>query len=158
MSAKEEECTKSSLKLDNWDLKLLGLNPTSATCKLYEQKQAVWMLSLDILTFKFMIMREFPLCLSKLQTWLVSKRMWVQSLASIFGIAKSCGVGRRRSSNPELLWLWRRLIAAALIQPLAWELTYAGGVALKRKKKNLMIMLDSNKSHLGRRIKWDKRD
>ena len=33
-----------------------------------------------------------------------------------------------------LLWLWRRLTAAALIQPLAWELPYAAGVALKKKE------------------------
>ena len=34
-----------------------------------------------------------------------------------------------------LLWLWRRLVAAALIQPLAWEPPYAMGAALKRPKK-----------------------
>ena len=34
-----------------------------------------------------------------------------------------------------LLLLWCRLIATALIRPLAWELPYAVGVALKRKKK-----------------------
>ena len=33
------------------------------------------------------------------------------------------------------LWLWRRLAAAAPIQPLAWKLPYAAGAALKRKKK-----------------------
>ena len=33
------------------------------------------------------------------------------------------------------LWPWHRLAAAALIQPLAWELTYAASMALKRKKK-----------------------
>ena len=32
-----------------------------------------------------------------------------------------------------LLWLWRRPGAAALIQPLAWEIPYAAGAALKRK-------------------------
>ena len=30
--------------------------------------------------------------------------------------AVSCGVGRRRSSNPVLLWLWRRPVATAPIQ------------------------------------------
>ena len=49
----------------------------------------------------------------------------------------SCGVGGRRGLEPSLLWLWRRLAAVAPIQPLAWELPYAGGAALKRKKKNL---------------------
>jgi len=34
-----------------------------------------------------------------------------------------------------LLWLWCRPAAAALIRPIAWELPYAAGVALKRKKK-----------------------
>ena len=31
-------------------------------------------------------------------------------------------------------WLWYRLAAEALIQPLAWKLPYAMGVALKEKK------------------------
>ena len=48
----------------------------------------------------------------------------------------SCGVGRRCSSDPTLLWLWRRLAAIALIRPLAWEPQYAAGVALKSKEKN----------------------
>ena len=46
----------------------------------------------------------------------------------------SCGVGRRRGSDPALMWLWYRPGAAALIHPLAWELPYAVGVALKSKK------------------------
>ena len=33
------------------------------------------------------------------------------------------------------LWLWCRPMVTALIQPLAWELPYAAGVALKRPKK-----------------------
>jgi len=41
----------------------------------------------------------------------------------------SCGVGCRRGSDPELLWLWRRLVATAPIQPLAWEPPYAVGAA-----------------------------
>ena len=46
-----------------------------------------------------------------------------------------CGVSRRQASYLTLLWLWCRLAAAALIQPLAWELSYAIGEALKRKRK-----------------------
>ena len=46
-----------------------------------------------------------------------------------------CGVGHRWSSDSEWLWLWCRLAAAAPIGPLAWELPYATGAALKRKKK-----------------------
>jgi len=41
----------------------------------------------------------------------------------------SCGVGCRRGSDPALLWLWRRLVATAPIQPLAWEPPYAAGAA-----------------------------
>ena len=52
-----------------------------------------------------------------------------------------CGVGRRHSSDPMLLWLWLwlwlwcRPVATALIQPLAWVLPYAAGAALKDQKK-----------------------
>ena len=54
----------------------------------------------------------------------------------------SCGVGRRCGSDLELLWLWRRLAAASLTRPLAWELSYVSGAALKRKKEK------KKKSHL----------
>ena len=47
----------------------------------------------------------------------------------------SRGVGHRRGMDPTVLWLWRRSAAAASIQPLAWELSYAEGVALKRPGK-----------------------
>ena len=47
-----------------------------------------------------------------------------------------CGVRHRWGSDPVLLWLWYRPTAAAVIQPLAWELPYAVGVALKRQKTN----------------------
>lgn len=50
-------------------------------------------------------------------------------------IAASCGVGRRCSSDPALLWLWYRPPAVAPIQPQAWEPPYAVGVALKRPKR-----------------------
>ena len=49
------------------------------------------------------------------------------------GVAVSCGVGRRDGLNPMLLWLWPA--AVALIGPLAWELPYAMGAALKTKTK-----------------------
>ena len=41
----------------------------------------------------------------------------------------SCGVGGRRGLDPTLLWLWRRPVATAPIQPLAWEPPYAAGAA-----------------------------
>ena len=64
-------------------------------------------------------------------------RTQVRSLASLSGLRircrheLSCGVGCRHGSDPELLWLYRRLAALALIQPLAWELPYVTGMALK---------------------------
>ena len=46
-----------------------------------------------------------------------------------------CGVGCRCGSDPALLWLWRRPVAAALIGPLAWEPPYAAGAAQRNSKK-----------------------
>ena len=54
----------------------------------------------------------------------------------------SCGEGRRRSSDPALLWLWDRPAATAPIQPLARKPPYAMGVAqemAKRPKKKKKI-------------------
>ena len=45
----------------------------------------------------------------------------------------SCGVGCRYTS--DLVLLWRRPAATALVRPLAWELPYAVAAALKRPKK-----------------------
>ena len=61
-------------------------------------------------------------------------RLWVRFLALLSGlrvcVAMSCGVGRRCSSDPALLWLWCRPVAAtALIGHLAWEPPYAAGAA-----------------------------
>ena len=49
------------------------------------------------------------------------------------------GVGHRSGSDPELLWLWCRPVATGPIRPLAWELPYAVGAALKKThtKKNV---------------------
>ena len=47
----------------------------------------------------------------------------------------SCGVGRRRSSDPVLMWLWYRPAATAPIQPLAREPPYATDVALEKAKR-----------------------
>ena len=49
----------------------------------------------------------------------------------------SCGVDCRHGLDPLLMWLWCRLAAVALIQPLTWEPLYAMGVALKSKTKQL---------------------
>ena len=59
-------------------------------------------------------------------------------------------MGCRHGSDLALLWLWHRLAAATLIQPLAWELPYASGMALKSKNSNkiifYMVNLHSNSS------------
>ena len=55
----------------------------------------------------------------------------------------SYGIGRRCGSGPALLWLWYRREAVALIRPLARELPYATGVALKRKRKKTHNLDDS---------------
>ena len=47
----------------------------------------------------------------------------------------SYGVGHRRGSDLVLLWLWCRSVAAAPNRPLAWELPYAAGAALKKQKQ-----------------------
>ena len=47
----------------------------------------------------------------------------------------SCGVVCRHGSDLVLLWLWHTPAAVAPIQPLAWELLYATGVALKNKQQ-----------------------
>ena len=47
----------------------------------------------------------------------------------------SRGIGRRRSSDSALLWLWHRPAAAAHIRPLAWEVPSAVCAALKRPKR-----------------------
>ena len=51
------------------------------------------------------------------------------------GVAMSCGVGRGHGSDPALLWLWCRPVAAVPIRLLAWEPPYAVGVALTKTKK-----------------------
>ena len=72
-------------------------------------------------------------------TQLVSMRVWVQSLTCSEGwgssVDTSCGIDHRCSSEPALLWLWHSQAAAALIRPLAGELPYAAGAALKSKKE-----------------------
>ena len=57
----------------------------------------------------------------------------------------TCGVGRRQLRS-ELLWLWCRPAAVALIQPLAWEPPHAVGAALKRQKTNNNNNNNNNKT------------
>ena len=65
--------------------------------------------------------------------------MWVWSLASLSGlrIQHCCELWCRMrcSSDPVLLRLWCRPAVAAQIRPLAWELPYATGAALKQQQQ-----------------------
>ena len=47
-------------------------------------------------------------------------------------------------------------VAVALIQPLAWKLPYAMGVALKRQKKKKKIQ--ASKTEPGRNRKYEQRN
>ena len=73
--------------------------------------------------------------------YLGTMRLQVLSLALLnglrirSGIAVSCGVGRRCSSDLALLWLWHWPAAIPLIRSLAWVPPYAVGAALKGQKK-----------------------
>ena len=44
-------------------------------------------------------------------------------------------IGGSHGSDAELVWLWRRLAATALMRPLAWDPPYATGAALEKDKK-----------------------
>ena len=50
--------------------------------------------------------------------------------------------------DPVLLWLGLRLAAAAPIWPLAWELPYATGAALKKEKTKKKKMEKVNMEEL----------
>ena len=67
--------------------------------------------------------------------------------SSIPGLAQWVGesgftVSSSVDCGSDLAWLWLRcrLAPEALIQPLAWELPFAEGVALKSHKKKKIIM------------------
>ena len=78
-----------------------------------------------------------PVVAQQERTWLVAMRTRVWSLALPSGlmIPHYHELWCRSGLYLALLWLWGRPAAAALIRPLAWELLYAMGVALKRPKK-----------------------
>ena len=65
-----------------------------------------------------------PIVAQQKQTWLVSMRVWVQSLDLLIGlrILCCCGCGIRPA-------------AVVPICPLAWELPYAAGAVLKKAGK-----------------------
>ena len=70
--------------------------------------------------------------------------MRVRSLPLLSGLTiRRCRVGCRHSSDPTLLWLWRRLAATAQTGPLAWEPPYAEGAALEKGKKTKKKKIES---------------
>ena len=72
---------------------------------------------------------KFPSVAQWKRIWLVSRRTQVRSLALLSGLRIWCCCD-----------LWCRPAATAPIRPLAWELLYAMGAALKRKNNNLKII------------------
>ena len=64
---------------------------------------------------------------------------WVKDLA-LLQVAASYSISQGCGSDLVLLWLWLWPAAAAPIGPLAWELPYAMGVALKKKKKAVILL------------------
>ena len=60
----------------------------------------------------------------------------------------SCDVVRRCGSDLTLLWLWYRPAAMVPIRPLAWELPYITGAALKRPKKKKKQKTQQNKMYI----------
>ena len=59
----------------------------------------------------------------------------------------SCGVGHRCDLDSTLLW--RKLLATALVGPLAWELPYATGAAQQKKKKRSRQKFRHRKEGIG---------
>ena len=54
--------------------------------------------------------------------------------------------------DPALLRLWCRLTAAAPIRPLAWELPYFMGEALKRQKDKKIERKEERVLYMGARL------
>ena len=63
---------------------------------------------------------------------------WVKDLRLLWAAGY---VGWRCGSDPVLLWLWCRSAAAALIQPLAREPSYASSATLKKERKKKWVNL-----------------
>ena len=74
-----------------------------------------------------------PIVVQQKLIQLGTMRLWVRSLASLSGLLI------QRCSDMALLWLWHRPAATALIRPLAWELPYVMGEALKKTPQKMYV-------------------
>ena len=63
-----------------------------------------------------------------------------------------------------MLWLWRRPVATAPMQPLAWEPPYAAGAAKEKatittkRQKNKKIKIKNKKKRKGKRTNKKKKN
>ena len=80
--------------------------------------------------FKPLLQKRFKMAYKEFLLWLSSNepvqypwgcRFDLTSLSGLnIQVAVNCGIGCKCGLDPELLWLWCRLAAVALIWPLAW--------------------------------------
>ena len=147
-----------------WDLWVYLHKPTLWGCMEYLYSTMVFIpksclpmqhCKSTILKLKKKKINGIPIVTQRVEDPMLSLRMQVQSLALLSGLSirccMSCGVGWRCGSDPVLLWLWLwcRLAAVDLIWPLAWELPYAAGAAVKRKiSPSLHFWIQGLVSHL----------
>ena len=85
---------------------------------------------------------EIQICLNSLlksHMGVPAVAQWAKNPTSIHEDTSSIPGLVQWVKDPTLLWLWRRPAAAALIGPLTWELPYAAGGVLKKKRKQMQI-------------------
>jgi len=76
---------------------------------------------------------EFPLRLSRNKPTSIHE--------DVGSIGHCCELWFTLQTWLQSAWLWHRPAAAALIQPLAWELLYDASVAIKKKKRGKAVLV-----------------